>query len=720
MNLKKMGRGSVVALVVAASVSLPLALKARDRRNSEHDKSRPHNVILFVADGLRHDSVNIVDAPTIYRLRKEGVDFANSHSLFPTVTTANASALATGHGLGDTGNFTNELFVQKNTRDAADSKNCNQDPRKLIFDMEDNFDLALLNCLHGGNYMGIADTLISLARNKNYNTAVIGKGGPTAIQDISEVALAPRDHPSLKEPRTAIIDGATGTGAEIDPGADDEIGNAEGFPIPAWVLERMLKRDLRLTAPKGTEDGKTANVDQQKYFTDVVVKAILPRFSEDWVKRKKPFLLIFWSPDPDHTQHSQQDSLDKLDPGINGPTSKAAIHNADHNLSQILDALKANGLQENTDLIVTADHGFSTVSRGALDPGGISRVRSYSTAAAKGVLPPAFLALDLAHALQKDDQLYDLDSDQVYPHSTVTYYPRVDRDKASTAIYAGSALIGGTGKATHIGETDAGIITVPSGNSELIYLPQVDPTQDHKSNPLVAHICDFLTQQDYVDGVFVRDNLGEYPGTLPLSSIGLYRGSAKLTVPAIVVNFKGFPLNPKKPWYTWVQITDGLQQGQGMHGGLNRADTFNNIIAAGPDFRKESMDSLPVSNADVAQTIAHILQLDFTKLNPVSNSPKQRDPKWQGRILYEALKSQVDYPVDHSWEVMSSRPTDKGLRTVLHFQRLVERNDKEKHSYVYYDQACLVVAIDSADARCKYSDRIGRSNARTDEITKQE
>src|SRR5690348_5900714 len=72
-----------------------------------HGDARPpspaHNVIIFVADGLRYDSVTETDAPTLWRVRKEGVDFANSHAVYPTLTTANASAIATGHSLGDTG-----------------------------------------------------------------------------------------------------------------------------------------------------------------------------------------------------------------------------------------------------------------------------------------------------------------------------------------------------------------------------------------------------------------------------------------------------------------------------------------------------------------------------------------------------------------------------------------------------------------------------------------
>ena len=59
--------------------------------------SRPHNVILFVPDGLRGRIVSPETAPAMAEVRDRGVNFKNSHSMFPTFTTANASAMATGH-----------------------------------------------------------------------------------------------------------------------------------------------------------------------------------------------------------------------------------------------------------------------------------------------------------------------------------------------------------------------------------------------------------------------------------------------------------------------------------------------------------------------------------------------------------------------------------------------------------------------------------------------
>ena len=72
---------------------------------------RPHNVVLFVADGLRPGMVNERTAPAMSQLMARGVRFSNTHSLFPTFTTANASGMATGHQLGDTGDFSNTIYV---------------------------------------------------------------------------------------------------------------------------------------------------------------------------------------------------------------------------------------------------------------------------------------------------------------------------------------------------------------------------------------------------------------------------------------------------------------------------------------------------------------------------------------------------------------------------------------------------------------------------------
>ena len=46
-----------------------------------------------------------------------------------------------------------------------------------------------------------------------------------------------------------------------------------------------------------------------------------------------------------------------------------------------------------------------------------------------------------------------------------------------------------------------------------------------------------------------------------------------------------------------------------MHGSFSRADTMNFMAAIGPDFKRGFVDEAPVSNADIGQTMAHLLGL---------------------------------------------------------------------------------------------------------------
>src|SRR5262250_223704 len=74
--------------------------------------AQQQNIVLFVADGMRAAAVSPELTPAMARVRAERIDFRSSHSLFPTVTTANASAIAVGHYLGDTGDFGNSIYVR--------------------------------------------------------------------------------------------------------------------------------------------------------------------------------------------------------------------------------------------------------------------------------------------------------------------------------------------------------------------------------------------------------------------------------------------------------------------------------------------------------------------------------------------------------------------------------------------------------------------------------
>src|ERR1700734_2690101 len=297
--------------------------------------SQPHNVVLFVADGLRSRMVDDATAPTMAAIARDGVSLRNSHSLFPTFTTANASGMATGHMLGDTGDFSNTIYAGFQVPGAGNSLTPFLESDAVLGDVDEHF---------AGNYLDEA-TILKLARDKGYSTASIGKIGPALIFDPTE----------RSGNQTILVDDATGT--------------PKGIRLSTEMSARLQAGTLPLAAPSRGENGKAgnvstpgtllANVVQQNYFASVTSRVVLPLFKE----RNKPFVLVFWSRDPDGSQHNQGDSLNTVTPGINGPTSMAGIRNADDNLAQLRKALDQLGLAASTNIIITSDHGFSTASK---------------------------------------------------------------------------------------------------------------------------------------------------------------------------------------------------------------------------------------------------------------------------------------------------------------------------------------------------------------------
>jgi hypothetical protein len=626
----------------------------------------PRNVIIFVVDGLRPGSVNATDSPTLLTLRNTGVNFVNSHAMFPTFTTPNASAMATGHYLGDTGDFSNTIFSGYPIFNTGNFGNL---PGTITPFVENDLILGDLDDHYNGNWLD-EESLLQLARENGYNTASVGKLGPAAIQDVSQLQPVNKQ---LPVPQTVFVDDAT--------------GRSTGIPLSSAISAAITAAGLPTTAPdrsngcgatdqcnngfsgnNQTPGTNQPNTVQQQYFADVVTKAILPTF----VQTGQPFALLFWSRDADGTQHNQGDSLNSLTPGINGPTSKASVKNADNNLKQILDYINSNAkLAKNTDIFITADHGFATISRHEIDARG-NFTQSYSaqfvykdlsgrTEVNPGFLPPGFVAIDLAHALgmslyDPDSIITDQNNQRVYEPVDPTIGQQTSTVRQRPA--AGNGLIGASGQI--LDDTDAKVIVAANGGSDLIYIP------DHDAGRL-AQVVDFLTQQDYVGGIFVDDTFGDLPGTLPLSSINLV-GDALTPRPAIALNFKTFYLD-RKDLQTAVQIADtGLQEGQGMHGSLGRDNTFNNMAAIGPDFRRFFVDVAPVSNADIAPTLASVMGLQLSANGNLT-----------GRVLREALIGGRRVPFERHSRV--SDRTQNRKSTVLQYQSVGQQ--------LYFDAACF-------------------------------
>jgi len=197
------------------------------------------------------------------------------------------------------------------------------------------------------------------------------------------------------------------------------------------------------------------------------------------------------------------------------------------------------------------------------------------------------------------------------------------------------------------------VVVATNGGSDLIYLP-------NKDKKLARRTVKALLEQDYVSGLFVEDDLGKIPGTLPLSQLSL-QGKAVTPRPAIVVNFRSYSTGCDEPTNCSVEVADTvLRQGQGMHGSFGRGDTMNFMAAIGPDFKAGYVDALPVSNADVGATAARLLGL----------TPKPNG-SLLGRVMTEAMPNGAT-PEAFSGTV-TSQPSANGLRTVLNFQRVLSQ-----------------------------------------------
>jgi hypothetical protein len=560
---------------------------------------QPHNVILFVADGLRPGMVSEQTTPALAGLLKKGVHFTNTHAMFPTFTTANAASMATGHKVGDTGNFSNTMDVGFPVPGAGNSLTPFLESDPVLGDVDEHF---------SGDYLN-QQTVMRAARAAGLSTATIGKLGPALIFD----------HTERSGEQTIVI--------------DDSTGRAGGIPLNAELQKRLKAAGLDLQAPTRGENGKAgdfqtpgtlvANTVQQDYFIKATMKVVLPLFKE----REKPFMLTFWSRDPDGTQHNQGDSLGRLLPGINGPTSLAAIRNADENLAALLAALRELNLDAMTDVIVTADHGFATISKESATS--FATTQSYKDVPPH-LLPPGFVAIDIAHALG----LPLLDPDNKYREVPGAAYPS-----------RGNGLIGGD-------KASPKVVIAANGGSDLVYLPTGD-------RALAQKIVDILAAQDYVSGLFVSEDLGPIPGTLPLSAIDL-KGSAVTPIPAIVVNFRTFSTGCADPLTCTVEVADTvLQQGQGMHGTFSRADTIIIGGAVGPDFRAGFTDPAPTSNADIGRTMAAILGLQIRDTG-----------KLFGRVLSEAMPN--GKMPDWKTSLQVSPPDSDGRTTIVQTQHVGE------------------------------------------------
>ena len=150
---------------------------------------KTQHVVMIVWDGLRPDSVNAQNTPTLFALAQNGVTFAHHHPVYPSSTEVNGTALATGmmpeHG-GIVGNKEYRPDI---------------DPLKAVA-LED-LDVVRKGDVNG-SYLGAA-TVAEIVQGAGGRTAVAGTKPVSILADRAEtrVSSAARNSTDIFEGQTA-------------------------------------------------------------------------------------------------------------------------------------------------------------------------------------------------------------------------------------------------------------------------------------------------------------------------------------------------------------------------------------------------------------------------------------------------------------------------------------------------------------------------------------
>jgi arylsulfatase A-like enzyme len=264
-------------------------------------------VIVFVVDGLRPDSITVEDTPTLFRLRAEGVDFVDSHAVFPTVTRVNAAALVTGLQPGTSGILGNQMYVPA------------VDPARA-FGTDDHRSLLALDHATGGRLVL----------------------GPTLAERLHAHGLG----------LAAVSSGSTGSALLTNPRAPAGIGVlVNGYLDAGRTVAWPPDVSAAILARFGPAPAKGAGADRYDapvtWTQRVLREYVLPEL--------RPAVVVNWLTEPDHTQHHL---------GVGSPAARAALRHDDREIARVLATLDDLGLTASTSVFVASDHGFTANTAG--------------------------------------------------------------------------------------------------------------------------------------------------------------------------------------------------------------------------------------------------------------------------------------------------------------------------------------------------------------------
>jgi predicted AlkP superfamily pyrophosphatase or phosphodiesterase len=219
------------------------AASSMQDRSAEGQIRRGGHVVVVVWDGMRPDFVSEQTTPALWKLAHNGVTFRNHHSVFPSATIVNGTAINTGVYPNRSGVLANHDY-----RPEIDAKRS--------IDVENARVVRKGDELSGGKYI-VLPTIAELIRND---------GGKTAIATAKTVGLLFDRHADPRSEHNIFA------GDSASPEAITEIVKTLGAFPPA-------------TQP-GDRDAWTT-----KALTDFLWEKGIPQFS------------LLWLSEPDDTEH---------------------------------------------------------------------------------------------------------------------------------------------------------------------------------------------------------------------------------------------------------------------------------------------------------------------------------------------------------------------------------------------------------------------------------
>lgn len=600
--------------------------------------------------------------PNYFALARFGVVFADHHAVYPTFTMMNSASIATGTYPGVHGFYGNVVYAPR--AKGKNAKGVDIDFSAPAF-IEDFGVVEAVRESYQGN-LTLVSTMLQAAQTKGLTTAAIGKFGAAFIQDYKRGGIILDEDAAMpislaKELQKAGFALPRNTVNAYDAGAL-VLANENGDPTAPIAIQKL-------------NDGQTANpLDRTgalsrrgfAYLTDVFVNYILPN--------KKPDLTIFWSKEPDATNHA-------YGPGTYNSIDATKVN--DEILGKVVDKIRQLGWEQTTDIIITQDHNHSTVSgdvadyplRGIVGNGvGSHDPQGYSVSGfvrtAELLTRDGLKAYDGA-GCRDIPTLSGILSDGAHLYPT--------KNDADGSVCGKAQKYTSTSYLVPKQVPPGGIVVAANAGSDYLFIPDGDP------NTVKAAVVSLQSRLQF-GAIFVSDKYGDIAGTLSMSLIKT-ENTITGRGPDIIVSFT-FDEKVTVTGRPGISYASSVNR-RGDHGSFSPTDTHISMMAYGPSFNSSLNDTLPTANVDIAPTVARILTFSM--------------PGVQGRVLEEALKGGpriAEYTAldkihrsSQKTGLQIKRSTDLDGRTIdpnltkYSIELKTKTLTRGGMSYIYFDQA---------------------------------